>query len=101
MGYNGTGSHRGMPWHFVLRDILQFTTNLEGAWDLLMETPRTCPILVGIGSVEDEKFVLLGYSSDILELHDDSNFTRVRLLITRLMAAEGVDSIERLSTSAF
>lgn len=67
-----------MPWHFVLRDVLQFTNNLDGALTLLTETARTCPILVGLGSLEDDKFVLLGYSSDILELHDDSNFTMVR-----------------------
>ncbi|CAM6094541.1 unnamed protein product [Calypogeia fissa] len=80
VGYGGTGSHRGMPWHFVLRDILQFTNNLEGAWNLLMETQRTCPILVGIGSLEDDKFFLLGYAADVLQLHDDSNFTMVRPL---------------------
>ncbi|KAG6551233.1 hypothetical protein Mapa_007159 [Marchantia paleacea] len=76
---NSTGgaSRKGMPWHFALRDVLQLANNLDEAMELLGTTSRTCPILVGIGSRQDNKFVLLGYSSDTLELYDDKNFTLI------------------------
>ncbi|KAL2633569.1 hypothetical protein R1flu_005048 [Riccia fluitans] len=77
LNYTGGSSRIGMPWHFLLRDVLQQTDNIDDAMRLLAETPRTCSILVGIGSRKDNKFVLVGYSSDTLDLYDDKNFTLI------------------------
>lgn len=74
---SASASRKGMPWHFALRDVLQLADGLDEATQLLGATSRTCPILVGIGSRQDNKFVLLGYSSDALQLYDDTNFTLI------------------------
>jgi len=31
LGYNGTSSRRGIPWNFLLRDILQFDADINAA----------------------------------------------------------------------
>lgn len=31
LGYNGTSSRIGAPWHFVLRDILQYDIDVDSA----------------------------------------------------------------------
>jgi hypothetical protein len=31
IGYNGTDSRRGIPFHFLLRDILQFDADINAA----------------------------------------------------------------------
>ncbi|KAJ7211548.1 hypothetical protein O6H91_Y478100 [Diphasiastrum complanatum] len=72
-------SRVGMPWHFVLRDVLQFTKNIQTTKLFLESVKRTCPLFVGIGSSLQNKFVLLSYSLDAVELYDDSNFTLVTL----------------------
>ncbi|KAL3694171.1 hypothetical protein R1sor_007822 [Riccia sorocarpa] len=77
LNHTGSSSRVGMPWHFLLRDVLQQTDNIDDAMRLMATTPRTCSILLGIGSRKDSKFVLVGFSSDTLDLYDDRNFTLI------------------------
>lgn len=76
-GYTGASNRAGMPWHFVLRDVLQLTQTISEAQRYMAKTARTCPILVGIGSAADNRFYLVGYSPDPLVYYDDTNFTMV------------------------
>lgn len=47
---NYDDSRFGKPWTFVLRDVLQYTTNINDALKYMNESHRTCSIYVGLGS---------------------------------------------------
>jgi len=40
---------KGQPWMFILRDVLQFETSLEGAKDRITNSDRTCNLVIGLG----------------------------------------------------
>jgi len=48
----------GEPWMYVLRDLLQFTTNLTSSVDYLFNVQRTWGIWLGVGSREDKNLYL-------------------------------------------
>eukprot|EP01018_Ginkgo_biloba_P001162 Gb_39575 [translate_table: standard] len=64
-----------MPWHFALRDLLQFSNDIQSVKSYLNNIQRTCPILVGIGSASDKEFFLIGDSADAVEVYGNSNFS--------------------------
>jgi len=43
----------GEPWMYVLRDLLQFSSNLSDSVKILENVRRTWGIWVGVGSAED------------------------------------------------
>jgi hypothetical protein len=49
-------SYLGKPWSYVLRDLAQFETTIEGAINTLNLTHRTMRIHIGIGSANDNSF---------------------------------------------
>ena len=49
LSYNGTDSRSGMPWMFVLRDILQYDVDIDSALNRINSVERTCSIFVGLG----------------------------------------------------
>lgn len=55
-------SRFGMPWTYVLRDVLQYATDLDSALSILKEAHRTCSIHVGVGSSKTGEFRGVQYS---------------------------------------
>lgn len=49
-------SYLGKPWAYVLRDLAQFETGIQGAINTLNKTHRTMRIHIGIGSAKDNSF---------------------------------------------
>lgn len=47
--YNKTSSRLGIPFHFLLRDILQFDRDTDKALMRIENAARTCSIFIGIG----------------------------------------------------
>eukprot|EP01129_Flabellula_baltica_P007984 TRINITY_DN3141_c5_g1_i1.p1 TRINITY_DN3141_c5_g1~~TRINITY_DN3141_c5_g1_i1.p1 ORF type:complete len:438 (+),score=105.66 TRINITY_DN3141_c5_g1_i1:88-1401(+) len=73
LAYNGTKSRSGYPWHFMLRDILQFDVTVDDAINRISSTARTCSIWIGLGTPEDH-FKAVSYSHDYYRVYDDRNF---------------------------
>jgi len=71
--YNGTDSRLGIPWHFLLRDILQFDNSVDDAITRIVNAPRTCAIFLGVGDPVN-KFRAIEYSYERVEVFDDVNF---------------------------
>jgi len=74
LSYNGTYSRAGIPWMFVLRDILQYDTDIDSAINRLNKAERTCSIFVGLGDNSINQARILEYSHDFVNVGDDKNF---------------------------
>jgi len=72
---HGTSTSRfGMPWTFVLRDVLQFDKSVPEAVHRLQTVPRTCSIFVGLGDGNDPKtFTIAEYEHDRVNLWNASD----------------------------
>jgi len=73
LSYNGTQSRIGMPWTFVLQDILQYDVDKTSAINRIVNTPRTCSIFVGLGDYTNT-FDVVEYSYEEVIVYDQRNF---------------------------
>eukprot|EP01127_Copromyxa_protea_P004456 TRINITY_DN14317_c0_g1_i1.p1 TRINITY_DN14317_c0_g1~~TRINITY_DN14317_c0_g1_i1.p1 ORF type:complete len:423 (-),score=87.84 TRINITY_DN14317_c0_g1_i1:40-1308(-) len=71
--YNGTSSREGIPWHFMLRDILQWDKSVDDAINRVNHADRTCSIFIGVGDPE-HKFRVMEYAYEGVTVYDDRNF---------------------------
>jgi hypothetical protein len=67
-------SRRGVPWTFLLRDILQFDQDIDSALSRIATAERTCSIFVGLGDGESDTGRVLEYTHDYLNIYNDKNF---------------------------
>lgn len=74
IAYNGTKPRDGYPWHFLLRDILQFSGDMTDAMNRIINAQRTCSIFMGIGDGVSNQFRVVEYSHDYVNFFDDRNF---------------------------
>jgi len=72
--YNGTKPRTGVPWNFLLRDVLQFDQDIDQALQRIANAERTCSIFVGLGDGESNTFRAVPYSHDYIEIWNDKNF---------------------------
>lgn len=75
--YKGSKPRNGIPFTFLLRDILQYDNTVEAAVDRINNANRTCSIFVGVGnnkSPEGPTFRGIEYSHDEVNVYDDKNF---------------------------
>lgn len=72
--YKGKYSVTGIPWTFLLRDILQFDTTIEAAEQRLENAHRTCAIYVGIGDAKVPNFNLVDFSYPNITVYNDTDF---------------------------
>ncbi|KAL5477617.1 hypothetical protein EMCRGX_G024436 [Ephydatia muelleri] len=73
----GEESRVGIPFNFLIRDILQFDDSLEDALWRIQEAHRTCSIWLGVGDGNMKAFRLVEYSYSTFEIFDDKNVTKV------------------------
>lgn len=73
-GYNETSSRAGIPFHFLLRDIVQYDRSLTDALNRMVNAERTCAIFVGIGAQHDGQFRAVEYSHPSVYAFDDVNY---------------------------
>jgi len=74
ISYNGSDSRQGIPFHFLLRDILQFDADISSALSRIANAKRTCSIWVGLGDGYLNEFRTVQYSHDYIQVYDDFNF---------------------------
>jgi len=73
ISYNGTDSRTGIPWHFLLRDILQYDNTVDDAITRIVNAPRTCSLHLGVGDPVN-KFRAIEYSYERVQVYDDVNY---------------------------
>jgi len=71
--YNGTMNREGIPFHYLLRDILQFDSDIDSAITRIANAERTCSIFIGLGDYSN-RFKIIEYSYQHVEVWDDHNF---------------------------
>jgi len=69
----GKESRIGIPFIYVLRDILQFDNTLDDAINRLENTKRTCDLILGVGDGKLGYFRGFEYSSSVMNVFDDEN----------------------------
>ena len=68
----GNESFVGIPFVFLLRDILQFDTTYVAAVSRIENANRTCDLILGVGDGKDGgAFRGFAYSGDHIETYDD------------------------------
>ncbi len=60
----------GTPWMYVLRDVLQFSTDMDSALTRIVNAHRTCAIHVGLGDSVTGEARALEYSYKELNIYD-------------------------------
>nr|XP_006823776.1 PREDICTED: protein dcd1A-like [Saccoglossus kowalevskii] len=69
----GEESRFGIPFTFILRDILQFDNTLDDALNRIANARRTCDLILGVGDAKLETFRGIEYSSGVADFFDDMN----------------------------
>lgn len=73
----GNESRQGVPFTYILRDILQFdTTRMDGV-SRLASAHRTCDLILGVGDGKDRRFNSIAYGADTCVIMDDTNMKPV------------------------
>jgi len=74
ISYNGTQSRIGIPFHFLLRDILQFDRDIDDSLSRIANADRTCSIWIGLGDTKINQFRTVQYSFEQVNIFDDQTF---------------------------
>jgi len=69
----GTESRVGIPFTFLLRDILQFDNTLDDSINRLANAKRTCNLIFGVGDGKMRAVRSFQYSHSVLNVFDDRN----------------------------
>eukprot|EP01087_Luapelamoeba_hula_P014711 TRINITY_DN435_c0_g1_i1.p1 TRINITY_DN435_c0_g1~~TRINITY_DN435_c0_g1_i1.p1 ORF type:complete len:417 (+),score=67.74 TRINITY_DN435_c0_g1_i1:42-1292(+) len=69
----GETSRFGIPWHFMLRDILQYDNTLDDAINRMVNAHRTCNVYFGVGDGYQKQFRLFEYTYESLRVYDPLN----------------------------
>jgi len=69
----GAESRFGVPFVFLLRDILQYDDTLDNALKRIVDTKRTCDLILGVGDGKSSTFRGVAYSSSKVTIMDDTN----------------------------
>lgn len=74
LSYNESSDRSGVPFHFLIRDLAQFSETLDDALDRIYNSRRTCSVHLGVGSRHTNQFRLVEYAAEEVVVYDDGNF---------------------------
>lgn len=69
----GEMSRMGVPFVFLLRDILQFDYTIDDAINRMINSRRTCDLMLGVGDGKLNEFRGFQYSYSVLNIFNDLN----------------------------
>jgi len=69
----GSESRIGVPFIFLLRDILRYDQTIDDSISRMAEAKRTCDLILGVGDGKMTEFRGFQYSSTVLHVMDDLN----------------------------
>lgn len=73
----GKESRFGIPFTYILRDILQFDKTLADAISRLSNAHRTCDLILGVGDGKINTFVGVEYSASVADFFNPTNLRPV------------------------
>ena len=73
----GTESRIGIPFTFLLRDILQWDHTLDDSINRMANAKRTCNLILGVGDGKLPAFRSVQYSGSNIRFFDDQNMQPV------------------------
>jgi len=71
--YEGYQNRFGYPFHYLLRDFLQFDNTTDDVINRIEKTVRTCSIWIGVGTPPND-FKVIQYGYESFKVMDDRNF---------------------------
>jgi len=69
----GKESRQGIPFTYLLRDLLQFDKSLNDSMDRITNANRTCDLILGVGDGNMAAFRGIEYSYSVAKFFDDTN----------------------------
>jgi len=69
----GSESRIGVPFIFLLRDILRYDQTIDDSINRMANAKRTCDLILGVGDGKLKEFRSFQYSSSVLRVFDDKN----------------------------
>lgn len=69
----GSESRFGIPFTYLLRDILQFDDSLVAAQTRINEASRTCDLILGVGDGKNKNFSAVEYSHSVANWQTPEN----------------------------
>jgi len=69
----GSDSRFGIPFTFILRDILEFDYTGDDALSRIANAERTCSLILGVGDGKIPMFRSIQYSASVANFFDDMN----------------------------
>eukprot|EP00013_Stygamoeba_regulata_P030240 CAMPEP_0177645576 /NCGR_PEP_ID=MMETSP0447-20121125/9323_1 /TAXON_ID=0 /ORGANISM="Stygamoeba regulata, Strain BSH-02190019" /LENGTH=472 /DNA_ID=CAMNT_0019148069 /DNA_START=67 /DNA_END=1485 /DNA_ORIENTATION=- len=63
----------GYPFIFLLRDILKFDETIDDAANRMINTKRTCDLILAVGDGKEGEVRAFQYSPHVLNIQDDKN----------------------------
>jgi len=73
----GQESASGIPFTYILRDILQFDGTAWDGLSRMASAARTCDLILGVGGGKDTSFHSVQYSASVCNIMDDTNLKPV------------------------
>jgi len=73
-GYKGEESRSGIPFHFLMRDMLQWDETSNAAVQRARNAARTCSIFLGVGDPGPDKFQAIFYSYPGIQVYNDTTY---------------------------
>ena len=73
----GSESRIGVPFTFLLRDVLQWDSSLDDSVNRMVNSKRTCNLILGVGDGKLPAFRSVQYSGSIVRFFDDKNMQPV------------------------
>jgi len=67
----GKDSRSGIPFTYILRDVLQFDKSLADSKMRIKQADRTCSLILGVGDGEERRFNSIRYSYSAADFFDD------------------------------
>jgi len=69
----GRESRFGIPFTYILRDFLQWDTNINDSIARVTNANRTCDLILGVGDGANAQFRGIQYSASVANFYDDTN----------------------------
>uniref|UniRef100_A0A7S3G4I9 Acid ceramidase-like protein n=2 Tax=Palpitomonas bilix TaxID=652834 RepID=A0A7S3G4I9_9EUKA len=69
----GQESRLGIPFTYILRDILQFDVTIDDSISRIVNADRTCDLILGVGDGKLNEFRSVQYSHSVARFFDDKN----------------------------
>jgi len=69
----GEESRFGIPFTYLLRDLLQFDNSLTDSMNRITNANRTCDLILGVGDGNMAQFRGVEYSASVANFYDDTN----------------------------